>query len=203
VEASLLETGGLHFASRMQYPALLHKLNGLDAVVIWQANRVSPRQNVILALKDSPINSLQDLKGKNLGSWRVSCMYFSAYEILNKAGVPLDTDLKPGQVRFVSVQGKAGVQALITHRIDALSAHLSIPFITALYAQGLVKEIGQNDPKGAYVAGGGKVSYFALRSFAEERPLLVQAFLETMVRTMEWIRTHPDEAAPTIAREMR
>jgi sulfonate transport system substrate-binding protein len=203
VEASLLETGGLHFASRMQYPALLHKLNGLDAVVIWQASRVSPRQNVILVLKDGPIHSLQDLKGKNLGSWRVSCMYFSAYEILNRAGVPLDTDLKPGQVRFVSVQGKAGVQALIAHRIDALSAHPSIPFVSALYSQGLVKEIAQNDPKGAYVAGGGKVSFFALRSFAQERPLLVKAFLEAQTRTIAWIAAHPDEAAPIIAREMR
>jgi ABC-type nitrate/sulfonate/bicarbonate transport system substrate-binding protein len=82
VEASLLYTGGLHFASRMQYPALLHRINGLDAVVIWEAGRVSPRQNVLLVLKDAPIHSVQDLKGKNLGSWRVSCMYFSAYEML-------------------------------------------------------------------------------------------------------------------------
>lgn len=203
VEASLLETGGLHFASRMQYPALLHRINGLDAVIIWQTNQVSPRQNVILVLKDSPINSLQDLKGKNLGSWRVSCMYFSAYEILQKAGVPLDSDLRPGQVRFVSVEGKAGVQALITHRIDALSAHPSIPFITPLYAQGLVKEIGQNDPKGAYVSGGGRVSFFAMRTFAQEHPLLVQAFLQTRAKTNDWILAHPDEASVIIARELR
>lgn len=203
VEASLLYTGGLHFASRMQYPALLHRINGLDAVVIWEADRVSPRQNVLVVLKDSPINSLQDLKGKNLGSWRVSCMYFSAYEILKRGGVPLDTDLQSGQVHFVSVQGKAGVQALLAHRIDVLSAHPSVPFTTALFAQGLVKEIAQNDPKGAYVAGGGRVSFFAMRSFAQEHPQLVKAFLETRARTVDWILKHPDEASVIIAREMR
>jgi sulfonate transport system substrate-binding protein len=203
VEASLLYTGGLHFASRMQYPALLHRINGLDAVVIWEASRVSPRQNVLLVLKDSPINSLQDLKGKNLGSWRVSCMYFSAYEMLKKGSVPLDTDLKHGQVHFVSVQGKAGVQALLAHRIDVLSAHPSVPFISALYSQGLVKEIAQNDPKGAYVAGGGRVSFFVIRSFAEQHPLLVRAFLQTRERTVPWIVAHPDEASEIIARQLR
>jgi sulfonate transport system substrate-binding protein len=203
VEASLLYTGGLHFASRMQYPALLHRINGLDAVVIWEANRVSPRQNVLLVLKDAPINSLQDLKGKSLGSWRVSCMYFSAYEMLKKGGVPLDTDLKPGQVHFVSVQGKAGVQALLAHRIDVLSAHPSIPFVTALYSQGLVKEIAQNDPKGAYVAGGGRVSFFVIRSFAEQHPLLVKAFLQTRERTVAWILANPGEASEIIARQLR
>jgi sulfonate transport system substrate-binding protein len=203
VEASLLYTGGLHFASRMQYPALLHRINGLDAVVIWEAARVSPRQNVLLVLKDGPIKSLQDLKGKNLGTYRISCPYFSAYEILKRGGVPLDTDLGPGQVRFVSVQGRAQVQALLTHRIDVLSAHPSIPYISALYSQGLVREIAQNDPKSAYIAGGGRVSFFTLRKFAEERPLLVKAFLESQARTVNWILTHPDEASVIIAREMR
>jgi ABC-type nitrate/sulfonate/bicarbonate transport system substrate-binding protein len=117
--------------------------------------------------------------------------------------VPLDTDLKPGQVHFVSVQGKAGVQALLAHRIDVLSAHPSIPYITALYAQGLVKEVAQNDPKGAYVAGGGRVSFFVIRSFAEQHPLLVKAFLQTRERTVPWILAHPDEASEIIARQLR
>ncbi len=76
VEASLLDRGELNFASRMSYPALQHKLNGLDAVVVWSSVDGHPRKVTIVSLKESKINKPKDLIGKNLGGWRLGCPYF-------------------------------------------------------------------------------------------------------------------------------
>jgi ABC-type nitrate/sulfonate/bicarbonate transport system substrate-binding protein len=203
IEASLLDRGDLHFAVRMQYPALQHKLNGLDAVVVWEADKVSVRQNTIVVLNDSPINNVSDLKGKKLGSWRLSCPYASAYEIFKRAGYPLDTDYKKGEVRFVNVTGPLAVQSLLSGRIDALSVHPAAAVWTPLFTKGLIKEIAKNQPDSVYVSGGGRVCYIAMRMFANQHPELVKAFLEVRAKTVAWINAHPDEASVIIARENR
>jgi hypothetical protein len=42
VETSLLDRGELHITQRMAYPALQHRANGLDAVVVWQGVDPAP-----------------------------------------------------------------------------------------------------------------------------------------------------------------
>jgi sulfonate transport system substrate-binding protein len=203
VEASLLDKGDLHFAFRMQYSSLQHKLNGLDAVVVWQSGRAPVRRNTIVVLKDSPANSVNDLKGKKLGAWRISCPYFSAFEIFKVKGVPLDTDSKRGEVRNVNISAFAANQAFLAGKVDALTIHPSSYTATPLYTQNLIKEVSASIPSGVYVNGGGRTSVFSTKEFAQEHPELVKAFLVVGEKTKKWILKNPDAAASIISRELR
>lgn len=204
VEASLLDRGDMHFAFRMQYPSLQHKLNGLDCVVVWQSKDAPPRRNTIVALKDnSSVNTIADLKGKNLGSWRISCPYFSAYEVLNLWNTPLDTDLHKGDVRFVNITGTAQTSAFLAGKLDAISVHPGANTYSALYTQGLVKEVSASITNGVYLRGGGRTSWFADRKFTLQHPELVVAFLTAYEKTRHWVVENPEAASTIIARELR
>ena len=202
-EAALLDKGGLHFAFRMQYPALLHKLNGLDAEIIWLSEKAQPRRNTIVVPKDSPVKSVADLKDKKLGVWRVSCPYFSAYELLKAKGVPIDTQLAKGAVRHENIQGPASTAALLAGRLDALSLHPSTALAAPLYTEKIIKEVSASLPNGVYLNGGGRTSIFAIKGFAKQRPELVKAFLSVRDKTVKWILKNPDEAAGIVSKELR
>jgi sulfonate transport system substrate-binding protein len=204
VEAALLDRGDLHFAQRMQYPSLQHKLNGLDCVIVWQSGDAPLRRNIIAVLKDSPINSVEDLKGKHLSSTRISCPYFSAFEILKNHGLEIDNDYKRGDVRFVNSISSAGqVSGFLAGKFEAISIHPGASAYTPLETQGLVKEISASIEGGYYVTGGGRTSYFVPREWANANPDLVKAFLTVYAKSRRWIVDNQDEAANIIARELR
>jgi len=204
VEAALLDRGDLHFAQRMQYPSLQHKLNGLDCVIVWQSGDAPPRRNVIVVLKDSPINTVEDLKGKHLSAGRISCPYFSAFEVLKKHGLEIDNDYKRGDVRFINSISTAGqVSGFLAGKFEALSIHPGASAYTPLETQGLVKEVSASLEGGYYLTGGGRTSYFVPRDWANQNPDLVKAFLVVYAKARRWILDNPDESANIIARELR
>lgn len=203
-EASLLDRGDLHFAFRMIYPALVHRANGLDARVVWLSTRSDVNKTPLLALKDSPLNTATDLKGKNFGSSRVGCGWSAPYETLLKAGVPLDSDRKKGAVRYTNISStNAAVSALLAGQIDATATHTAIPQWASGVTQGLYKVIARTPADGVYVNHAGRTAIFALTSFAESHPAHVKAFLDTRARTLAWIRANPDQASAIVARETR
>ncbi|MDR1191096.1 MAG: ABC transporter substrate-binding protein [Verrucomicrobiales bacterium] len=203
VEASLLDRGDLHFALRMQYPSLQHKLNGLDAVVVWQSGDAPVRRNTIVVLNDAPYHKLEDLKGTKFGSWRISCPYFGAYEVFKKGGVPLDTDFAKGDIRFVNITGQAQTSSFLAGQLASITGHPGSASYAALYTQGLIKELSASVPGGVYLRGGGRTSWFVPRVWARENPDLVKAFLIAYQRTRLWVKDNPDAAATIVARETR
>jgi sulfonate transport system substrate-binding protein len=203
-EASLLDRGDLHFAFRMIYPALVHKANGLDANIVFLSERSDPTKTPILALRDSPLATAADLKGKSLGSGRVGCGWSSPYETLKRADVPLDTNATRGAVRYSNISSAtANVSALLAGQIDATAAHPATPTWAAGVTQGLYKAVARPPENGVYVNHAGRTAVFALRTFADEHPELVKAFLVVRLKTVRWIRENPDQAAAIVARETR
>jgi sulfonate transport system substrate-binding protein len=203
VEASLLEKGELHFVNCMGYVSIQHKLNGLDSVAVWGSKLPHPRRSTTIVLKDSPANKLADLKGKNLGGWRISCPYFATYEALKEHGVQQDTEYQKGDVRYTNIAPAAQVSALLGGKIDALSVHASGATISPLYTQGLVKELETVSTKSTYVNGAGRSIIFTLREFAEKSPEKVRPFIVAYERSQKWIKANPDAAAAIAARELR
>lgn len=204
VEASLLDRGDLHFAGRMSYPALVHKLNGLDAVIIRQLSEATINTTPLFVLKDSPINAVKELEGKKFGSGRIGCGWTSPYEIFLDNNLPLDTEHKKGKIRYSAISsGVANQQALLSGRIDATSMHPTVTLWTPLFTQDLVKVIGHNRADGVYVQYAGRTATFAMRNFAEEHPELIKAYLVVYDKTRKWILANPDEASVIIARGLR
>lgn len=200
-ESAALDHGAIAIAQRMIYPATVHRANGLDAVIIWESEPSDGFRTPILASsRNDKINSIQDLDGKKFASSRISCYFTSPFEILNKAGLPLDTRLKQGRVRYQSIDNVAAVNAgILSGAIDATAAHLGVNNAAAMYLAGEVKVIGRSPADGVYVNGAGRVSYFAKRDFVDRYPQAVQAFLIAHERTKKWIFEHVDEAAELIA----
>ena len=203
VEASLLEKGELHFVNCMGYVSIQHKLNGLDSVAVWGSKLPNPRRSTTVVLKDSPANKLADLKGKNLGGWRISCPYFATYEALKEHGVQQDTEYQKGDVRYTNIAPAAQISALLGGKIDALSVHAATSTVTPLYTQGLVKELEPTSTKSTYVNGAGRSIIFTLREFAEKHPDRVRPFLVAYERSQKWIKANPDAAAAIAARDLR
>lgn len=203
-EASLLDRGDLHFAFRMIYPALVHKANGLDARIVWLSSRSDPYKTPIITLKDSPLQTAADLKGKSFASARVGCGWSAPYETLLKAGVPLDSELKKGAVRYTNVSSaNANVSALLAGQVDATATHVAIPQWASGVTQGLYKVIARTPEDSVYVNHAGRTAIFALSEFAEAHPAHVKVFLETRERTLAWIRANQDQAAAIVARDTR
>jgi sulfonate transport system substrate-binding protein len=203
-EAALLDRGGLALAQRMMYPATIHKANGIDASIVWLSTRSSPARTPVLALADSLIKTVADLKGKTLGSSRVSCGWTSPTEILDDAGVPLDTPKKQGAVRFTNIMNTvATTNALLSGRIEATATHIGTADNAALWTSGQVKAIGHSPDNGVYVNDAGRVSYFAMREFAEQHPRAIQAFLQARERTIAWARDHQKETVELVAKGRR
>lgn len=203
-EAAMLDRGGLAIAQRMMYPATVHRANGLDAVIVWASVPSDEYRTPVLALKDSPYQSVKDLAGQALGSSRVGCGWTSPKEILDEAGVPLSTRIRQGAVRHEQIDSVAAVNsALLSGRIAATATHTAIPAAAALVLTGQVKVIGRSPQGGVYVNAAGRVSYFAMRAFVDKYPQAVRTFLVARDRTRAWIDKNIDEATQIVAREMR
>jgi len=203
-EAAMLDRGGLAIAQRMIYPATVHRANGLDAVLVWVSVPSDEFRTPVLALKDSPYQSVKDLAGQSLGSPRVGCGWTSPKEILDEAGVPLSTRTHQGLVSHESIESSGAVNsALLSGRIAATATHTAIPSAAALMLTGQVKVIGRSPKDGVYVDAAGRVSYFVMREFVDKYPLAVKAFLIARDRTDAWIAQHVDEASEIVARDTR
>jgi len=204
-ESAALNKGAIAIAQRMIYPATVHRANGLDAVIIWESEPSDEYRTPILArASNDEINDIQDLDGKEFASSRISCYFTSPFEQLTKAGLPLDSRIEKGRVRYQSIDNPAAVNAaLLSGAIDATAAHLAVNNAAALYLSGEVKVVSRSPNDGVYVNGAGRVSYFAMRDFVDQYPEAVRAFLIAHERAKEWIAANIDEAAEIIAEGTR
>ncbi|WP_414439178.1 ABC transporter substrate-binding protein [Burkholderia sp. 22PA0106] len=204
-EAAQLNGGGIAVAQRMIYPAVVHRANGLDAVIVWESQPSDKFRTPILARADNDkINGIKDLDGKKFASSRVSCYWTAPFEALTKAGLPLDSRTSHGRIRYQSIDSTTVVTAaLLSGAIDATAMHLGTSNAAALYLAHQVKVVGRSPDHGEYVDGAGRVSYFAMRSFADQYPQAIRAFLSAMQQARSWALAHPDDAAQIVARDTR
>lgn len=204
-ESAGLNRGSIAVAQRMLYPATAHRANGLDAVVVWVSEASNKYRTPLLARTDNKsINSIADMEGKVYGSNRIGCSYTSVFEAFDNAGLPLDTRLRKGKIRYQGVENNgARNAALLSGAVDGLATHIGNNSGAALYLSGKVKIVGRTVEKGNYENGAGRVSFFAMREFADAHPEAVRAFLLTYRKTTAWIQANVDEAAAIIAKGTR
>ncbi|MDR6951324.1 ABC-type nitrate/sulfonate/bicarbonate transport system substrate-binding protein [Ancylobacter sp. 3268] len=204
-ESAGLNRGSIAIAQRMLYPATAHRANGLDAVVVWVSEASNKYRTPLLARADNnEVNSIADMEGKVYGSNRIGCSYTSVFESFEAAGLPLDTRLKAGKIRYEGVENNgARNAALLSGAVDGLATHIGNNSGAALYLSGKVKIVGRTVERGVYENGAGRVSFFAMRDFAEQYPEAVKAFLISYRRATAWIQDNVDEAAAIISKGTR
>jgi ABC-type nitrate/sulfonate/bicarbonate transport system substrate-binding protein len=204
-ESAAVAGGALTVAQRMIYPATVHRANGLDVVLVWVSEPSNRYRAPILAKSgNDAIRSVADLDGKKFGSSRISCYWSSPFEILEKAGLPLDSRLKKGRIRYDNIDnGTVAISSLLAGSTDATSAHLAANHFTGAWLSGTLKVIGESPDDGIYVNHAGRITFLAKRDFVEAYPEVIKAFLLAHQRTRKWATDHPNEAAAIIAKELR
>ena len=160
-----------------------------DTFYIVAANQYGGERYGVMVAKNSPINTVQELKGKKLGVVTGSGTYSTFRVYLERNGMK-ESDF---QIVNMKVQDlRAAVQQGIIDGAVAWEPHVAIA-----ETMGSVKRIQS-------MAGVNESPNFVLvnRKFADENPEAVIRYIATLVDLGNLIRTKPDEAAELAAGEI-
>ena len=139
----------------------------------------------LLVAKDSPINSVADLKGKKVAVTKGTDPYFFLLQSLATAG------LSPSEIEIVNLQHADGKTALERGNVDAWSG--LDPFIAQTIQQSGSRFIYRNPSFNSY----GFVD--AREDFIAAHPEAVQAVVDSYEEARKWAKAHPDQLAALLA----
>src|SRR5437762_9169490 len=158
----------------------------MEAVVLLN---VAPGEAEIVSAKEAgQIQSVKDLKGKNLGVTELgSGTQTLTIALLHNAGIAQD------QVHFVPVgAGDTFIAAMQQGRIDA--GMTTEPTISRLLSSGLGKVlVDLRTPESTQAALGGSYPFicvFMKNDYVNSHKDVVQKLVNAYVKTLKWIQTH-------------
>lgn len=191
-EAQLMERGELHISSRMLYPYLLYKSQGANISAVQLSEDPSPKIVTILVDAKSDINSIEDLKGKTIGSWNAGCQYVALLEQTENLGWK---EQKDWTYKNVSQDGLK--TALLAGELDAISVHPLTGFNSGII-DGSLREIGNALEGGTYQNYGGATVFFSPTKFAGENVNILKAVLKLHEAVADYILDNEEDAAKVV-----
>ena len=178
-----LRSKALDIGSTAGSAALVARANGSPIKVVdlyaggeWTA---------LVVTKDSPINSVADLKGKKVAVTKGTDPYFFLLQSLATAG------LSPSDVEIVNLQHADGKTALERGNVDAWSG--LDPFIAQTIQQQGSRFIYRNPSFNTF----GVLD--AREDFIANHPEALQAVVNSYEEARKWARAHPDQLAALLA----
>lgn len=139
----------------------------------------------LVVTKDSPINSVADLKGKKVAVTKGTDPYFFLLQSLATAG------LSPSDIEIVNLQHADGKTALERGNVDAWSG--LDPFIAQTIQQQGSRFIYRNRSFNTY----GVLD--AREDFIADHPEALQAVVNSYEEARKWAKAHPDQLAALLA----
>ncbi|MFF4992523.1 aliphatic sulfonate ABC transporter substrate-binding protein [Streptosporangium saharense] len=184
VHGDHLFDGGYDFIGTGSTPPVTAQGKGHD--IVYVAVSGSRHENGRLVVReDSPITSLEDLKGKKValghGSWQTTLLLFA----LDKAGltwkdiVPVDAGVDAGEL-------------FLNGEVDAWVG--SYPSLSKVEAQAPVRELIATDGLFSH-----RSLWFTRRDFAEQHPEQLAAIVAALQESDTWITENYREAAELFA----
>ena len=154
----------------------------------------APANLAVLVRGDSPIKTIEDLKGKKVAATTVgSLTSWFAQEIARREGWGVDG------VTLVYLGGNESMLAgLATKTVDAVSGSLEVGHIRG--AQGKYRMIVKG---GAFVHDFVASVIYASNATIAERPDALRRFLKGWFETVAYLRGHKQEAIPLMAKIMK
>jgi len=182
-----LNGGSIDFGSTAGLAALLSKANGNPIKAVYVYSR--PEWTALAVGKDSPIKSIQDLRGKKVAATKGTDPYLFLLRSLHKFGI------KKSEVEIVHLQHPDGRTALEQGRVDAWAG--LDPHLAGSQLQAGSKLIYRNVAFNTY--GFLNVS----QAFAKQYPQYVGIVIKAYEKARKWIIEHPEEAAKLQAEEAK
>lgn len=179
-----LNSGASNFALTSSISAFVSRANGQPVKALYSYLWYVP--SALLVQKDSPLQSVADLKGKQVAATKGTDPYFFLLRSLQANG------LTPDDIKIVHLQHPDGRTALEQGRVDAWAG--LDPHMAAAELAG-ARFLYRNDSFG--------LGAFLNTSerFLDEHPEAVSTVLQAYERARRWIVANPDEAATLIAGE--
>lgn len=143
-----------------------------------------------LVRPDSPIQGIQDFKGKKIGINSFgACSEYVLKEYLRRNGLDKDID-------FVVVPDANQEQALAQGLIDVGVLHS--PYYEKVVGSGAAREIFNDYAVDEGVPG--MLPYFAHQDFLQEHPDVARKFVKVLVRASDWTNANHQEAGLVFAK---
>jgi NitT/TauT family transport system substrate-binding protein len=147
-------------------------------------------QNAMLVAKDSPLRSARDLDGKTIGT--------QSLQDLNSVAMRAWIDKNGGDsttVHVLEVPSSAAVQALVSHRIDAMA--LSQPLLSEALATGNVRVFAK--PQGAIAPEFQAQAFIAMSDYVAQHPDVMARFAKAMHESAVYNNAHLAETVGLVA----
>src|SRR6266851_4217404 len=186
VLAGQVEAGSGSYNHTIELQAL-----GKSLTEVVQLNIAPGEAEMVSAKEAGQIQSVKDLKGKNLGVTELgSGTQTLTTALLHNAGIT------PDQVYFVPVgAGDTFIEALQQVRIDACMT--TEPTISRILSTGVGKVlVDLRTPQSTQAALGGPypfISLFMNNSYVSSHQDVVQKLVNAYVKTLKWMHTHTAE----------
>ena len=151
--------------------------------LVYVANQpAAPKAEALLVQKDSPIQSIKDLKGKRVALNKGSNVHYLLLKVLEANNLSL-SDIQP-----VYLPPSDARAAFEKGAVDAWV--IWDPFFAAAehQIQARVLATGENLVSNHQF-------YLADRKFVESNPKVLNTVVQTLNQTTEWVSSHQDEAA--------
>ncbi|MBP0493269.1 ABC transporter substrate-binding protein [Roseomonas indoligenes] len=174
--------GALDLAYGSEIPPTFAAVSGarvkLVAVIRGDVN-----EQTVLVPKDSPIQSIKDLKGKRVGYVRATTTHYYLSRMLNEVGLSL------ADVQLVNLTPADGAAAFRNGALDAWAIYgYSVP---------IARQSGARVLRTAQGILSGNYPYFTRANIADEpaRAAAVRDLLDRIRRALPYIQEHPAEYA--------
>lgn len=176
-----LNAGSIDFGYTGEAPPIFAQASGVPVRYVaydpWGV-----KAEAIVVPKDSPIQSLADLKGKKIGVAKGSNTHYLAVSALASVG------LKPTDVQFVFLKPADARAAFEGKNIDAWS--IWDPYLAAAEEQANARVLA--DATGLAPNRG---YYLASQAFIDKSPDALKLVLEEVKKESTWARNNPAEVA--------
>ena len=160
---------------------MMAKASGQNTVIFSKGSEGEPVFALTIA-KDSPITSVEQLKGKKVAFTRGTIMHRLLYNLLTKSGLSLS------DVEHVNIPGSDIANAINLKQVEA--GVLWEPFIASNIQNGILKVLA--DGTGAQ---SNSCYNIVVEKFANENPKILEAFIRAMERANKDIVADPKKAA--------
>ncbi|WP_068176954.1 aliphatic sulfonate ABC transporter substrate-binding protein [Mycobacterium sp. UM_CSW] len=182
-----LRSQALDFGSTAGSAALVARANGTPIKIIDVYSK--PEWTALVVPKNSPINSVADLKGKKIAVTKGTDPYFFLLQSLATAG------LSPADVEIINLQHADGKTALERGDVDAWSG--LDPFMAQTVQQQGSRLLYRNPDFNSY----GVLN--AREDFITAHPDLVQSVVNSYEEARKWAKAHPEELAALLASQAK
>jgi sulfonate transport system substrate-binding protein len=182
-----LRSKALDFGSTAGSAALVARANGTPIKIIDVYSK--PEWTALVVGKNSPVNSVADLRGKKIAVTKGTDPYFFLLQSLATAG------LSRGDVEIVNLQHADGKTALERGDVDAWSG--LDPFMAQTVQQQGSRLLYRNPDFNSY----GVLN--VREDFSSAHPDAVQSVVNSYEEARKWAKAHPDELAALLASQAK